>query len=63
MQFIFKLIFFGGCLIGCSLGFMNVLKIKGIYNVMKSGMLVVEFVFDLVIDEEKVLQLLIVGKG
>lgn len=42
---------------------MNVLKIKGIYNVMKSGMLVVEFVFDLVIDEEKVLQLLIVGKG
>lgn len=43
--------FFGGFFVGCSFGFMNVLKIKGIYIVMKFGMLVVECVFEVIIDE------------
>ena len=36
-QSIPKLTFPGGCLIGCSAGFMNVLKIKGTHTAMKSG--------------------------
>lgn len=50
-QFIFKLVFFGGFFVGCSFGFMNVVKIKGIYIVMKFGMFVVESVFEVIIDE------------
>lgn len=46
MQSIPKLTFPGGCLIGCSPGFMNVPKIKGTHNAMKSGMLAAESVFD-----------------
>ena len=42
-----KLTFPGGCLVGCSPGFMNVPKIKGTHNAMKSGMLAAEAVFDL----------------
>jgi len=34
-----KLSFPGGCLVGCSPGFMNVAKIKGTHNAMKSGLL------------------------
>ncbi|KAJ8965631.1 hypothetical protein NQ317_017420 [Molorchus minor] len=34
-----KLTFPGGCLIGCAAGFLNVPKIKGTHNAMKSGML------------------------
>ncbi|XP_052674478.1 electron transfer flavoprotein-ubiquinone oxidoreductase, mitochondrial-like [Crassostrea angulata] len=56
VQSIPKLTFPGGCLIGCSPGFMNVPKIKGTHNAMKSGMLAAESVFDLVTDEEKVSQ-------
>jgi electron-transferring-flavoprotein dehydrogenase len=37
-----KLIFPGGALIGCSAGFVNVPKIKGSHNAMKSGMLAAE---------------------
>jgi len=37
-----QLIFPGGALIGCSAGFVNVPKIKGSHNAMKSGMLVAE---------------------
>ena len=32
-----NLVFPGGVLVGCSAGFMNVLKIKGSHNAIKSG--------------------------
>lgn len=41
-QSIPQLNFPGGMLIGCSAGFLNVLKIKGIHTAMKSGMLAAE---------------------
>lgn len=41
-QSIPKLTFPGGCLIGCAAGFLNVPKIKGTHNAMKSGMLAAE---------------------
>lgn len=37
-----KLTFPGGALIGCSAGFVNVAKIKGTHNAMKTGMLAAE---------------------
>jgi len=40
-----KLAFPGGALIGCAAGFMNVPRIKGAHNAMKSGMLAAEAVF------------------
>lgn len=36
-QSIPKLTFPGGCLVGCGAGFLNVPKIKGTHNAMKSG--------------------------
>ncbi|EMD37200.1 hypothetical protein CERSUDRAFT_137729 [Gelatoporia subvermispora B] len=42
LQSIPKLHFPGGALIGCSAGFVNVPKIKGTHNAMKSGMLAAE---------------------
>ncbi len=44
-QSIPQLIFPGGALIGCSAGFLNVPKIKGIHTAMKSGMLAAENAF------------------
>ncbi len=44
-QSIPKLTFAGGALIGCAAGFVNVPKIKGSHNAMKSGMLAAEAVF------------------
>jgi electron-transferring-flavoprotein dehydrogenase len=44
-QSIPKLTFPGGLLIGCAAGFVNVPKIKGIHNAMKSGMVAAESVF------------------
>lgn len=41
-----ELIFPGGALIGCSAGFVNVPKIKGSHNAMKSGMLAAEAISD-----------------
>lgn len=41
-----KLSFPGGALLGCSPGFMNVPKVKGSHNAMKSGMLAAEAAFD-----------------
>ncbi len=41
-----KLAFPGGALIGCSAGFVNVPRIKGSHNAMKSGMLAAEQAFD-----------------
>ncbi len=45
LQSIPKLAFPGGALIGCSAGFMNVPRIKGSHNAMKSGMLAAEAAF------------------
>jgi electron-transferring-flavoprotein dehydrogenase len=41
-----KLHFPGGAIIGCSAGFVNVGKIKGTHNAMKSGMLAAEAVWE-----------------
>ena len=41
-----KLTFPGGALIGCSAGFVNVPRIKGSHNAIKSGMLAAEAAFD-----------------
>ncbi len=48
LQSIPNLTFPGGALIGCSAGFMNVPRIKGSHNAMKSGMLAAEAAFDAV---------------
>lgn len=45
-QSIPKLTFPGGMLIGCSAGFVNVLKIKGIHNAMRSGMIAADRIAD-----------------
>ena len=44
LQCLPKLTFPGGCLSGCSPGFMNVAKLKGTHNAMKTGMLAAEAV-------------------
>lgn len=41
-----KLTFPGGMLAGCSAGFLNVAKIKGSHNAMKTGMLAAEAVYE-----------------
>ncbi|RSH88406.1 uncharacterized protein EHS24_000950 [Apiotrichum porosum] len=46
LQSIPKLYFPGGALIGCSAGFLNVPKIKGTHNAMKSGMLAAEAAYE-----------------
>jgi len=48
LQSIPKLAFGGGALIGCSAGFVNVPRIKGTHNAMKSGMLAAEAAFSAV---------------
>ncbi len=45
LQSVPKLTFPGGVLIGCSAGFVNVPRIKGTHNAMKSGMLAAEAAF------------------
>lgn len=47
-----ELIFPGGALIGCSAGMVNVPRIKGSHNAMKSGMLAAEAAFEAVFNEE-----------
>ncbi|MDO9458618.1 MAG: electron transfer flavoprotein-ubiquinone oxidoreductase [Alphaproteobacteria bacterium] len=46
LQSVPKLTFPGGALIGCSAGFVNVPRIKGSHNAMKTGMLGAEAVFE-----------------
>ncbi|MDX1950042.1 MAG: electron transfer flavoprotein-ubiquinone oxidoreductase [Rickettsiales bacterium] len=46
LQAIPKLTFKGGCLIGCTAGFLNVPKIKGTHTAMKSGMLAAEAIIE-----------------
>jgi electron-transferring-flavoprotein dehydrogenase len=48
LQSVPRLSFPGGVLIGCSAGFVNVPRIKGSHNAMKSGMLAAEAAFDAV---------------
>jgi electron-transferring-flavoprotein dehydrogenase len=50
-QSIPKLTFPGGCLVGCTAGFLNVPKIKGTHTSMKSGMLAADAVFDALAEE------------
>ena len=45
LQSVPKLAFPGGALIGCAAGFLNVPRIKGTHNAMKSGMLAAEAAF------------------
>src|SRR3990167_3213244 len=47
LQSIPKLTFPGGVIIGCAAGFLNVPKIKGIHNAMKSGMVAAESMFSM----------------
>lgn len=51
-QSIPKLQFPGGCLVGCTAGLLNVPKIKGTHNAMKSGMLAAESAVEAIIDAE-----------
>ena len=46
LQSVPKLVFPGGALIGCSAGFVNVPRIKGSHNAIKSGMLAAEAAFE-----------------
>ncbi len=46
LQSVPKLTFPGGALIGCSAGFVNVPRIKGSHNAVKTGMLAAEAAFD-----------------
>ena len=48
-----KLTFKGGCLIGCSAGFLNSVKIKGSHTAIKSGALAGEAVFESLKDSGK----------
>ncbi|KAF8963490.1 hypothetical protein BDZ97DRAFT_1731955 [Flammula alnicola] len=52
LQSVPKLNFPGGALIGCSAGFVNVAKIKGTHNAMKSGMLAAEAAWNVVYPSE-----------
>ena len=45
-----KLAFPGGALIGCSAGFVNLPRIKGSHNAMKTGMLAAEAAFAAIVD-------------
>ena len=50
LQSVPKLAFPGGCLTGCAAGFVNVPRIKGSHNAMKTGMLAAESAFKAIKD-------------
>jgi len=50
LQSVPKLAFPGGCLTGCAAGFVNVPRIKGSHNAMKTGMLAAESAFNAIKD-------------
>ncbi len=54
LQSVPKLAFPGGCLVGCSAGFVNVPRIKGTHNAMKTGMLAAENAFKELVKTEEV---------
>lgn len=47
-----KLTFPGGLLVGCSAGFLNVMKIKGSHNAMKSGIVAADVIYEKVTKDE-----------
>jgi len=51
LQSIPKLAFPGGALIGCAAGFVNLPRIKGVHNAMKTGMLAAETAFAALAEE------------
>lgn len=51
LQSLPKLTFPGGCLVGCSPGFMNVPKVKGTHNAMRSAMVAADAVFETLTQE------------
>jgi len=51
IQSIPKLAFPGGVLVGCSPGFMNVAKIKGTHNAMKSALVAADSVYDTIVNK------------
>ena len=51
LQSVPRLDFPGGALIGCSAGFVNIAKIKGTHNAMKTGMLAAEAAADVLASE------------
>ena len=53
IQSIPKLAFPGGVLVGCSPGFMNVAKIKGTHNAMKSALVAADSVYDTVVNKSE----------
>ncbi|KAL6726398.1 hypothetical protein Aduo_008371 [Ancylostoma duodenale] len=52
-QTIPKLVFPGGCLVGCTAGLLNVAKLKGTHTGMKSGMVAAESIYPLLSEETK----------
>src|SRR6185312_15240085 len=46
LQSVPKLVFPGGALIGCAAGFVNLPRIKGSHNAMKTGMLAAEAAYE-----------------
>ncbi|UYV61128.1 ETFDH [Cordylochernes scorpioides] len=51
LQSLPKLTFPGGCLVGCEAGMVNVPKVKGTHNAIKSGMLAAEAIYDVLSSE------------
>lgn len=49
------MIFLGGLFVGCEVGMLNFVKIKGNYMVMKLGMFVVESIFEVILENVEVL--------
>ena len=63
LQSVPKLTFPGGALIGCSAGFLNVPRIKGTHNAMKSGMLAGEAAYSAVQADRRHDELSAYGEG
>ncbi|PIO70350.1 hypothetical protein TELCIR_07798 [Teladorsagia circumcincta] len=51
-----KLTFPGGCLVGCTASLLNVAKLKGVHNAMKSGMLAAESIYPEINEEASCLR-------
>jgi electron-transferring-flavoprotein dehydrogenase len=58
LQSLPELVFPGGALVGCGAGFLNVPKIKGSHNAIKSGMLAAESTFEALTKDKAVGQVL-----
>ncbi|MBL41916.1 MAG: electron transfer flavoprotein-ubiquinone oxidoreductase [Rhodospirillaceae bacterium] len=56
LQSIPKMVFPGGIIVGCAAGQVNVPRIKGTHNAMKSGILSAEAIFDCFNDQKKTIE-------